>query len=167
MTDPGDIFRSGALATLIPPAPASDLAQSSNQGGPLNIRHIRRGHAFVWLTARTSNRTITSTTWSDVDPALRFAIHCSGRPLLIEARVRANTSSGTIYLSIALDDAEVSRVPSGLDQVGATARMSPTLWVAEPTPGLHSVSLVAKVSASGSGTIYCVNDVAVLTAREV
>ena len=66
MTDTvSDAFRSGSFGAIIPPAPASATAQSDNTGGPLNIRQIKRGHAFGVCTA-AGDKTITSTSWVDV-----------------------------------------------------------------------------------------------------
>jgi hypothetical protein len=163
----GDIFRSGALATLIPPAPAERDAQTSNKGGPLNIRHIRRGHAFASLTGRASNISVTSTSWAEPSTVLAFTLNTSERPLMIESRVRAGASSGTIYLTLLIDGIPVTPAKNGLCSAGSTALHLCPLWVASPGQGTHRISLAAKVSTSGSGTIHCVDDVAVLTAREV
>lgn len=167
MTDTvNDVFRSGAIGAIIPPAPASPTAQTDNSGGPLNIRHIKRGHAFAHVTGRT-DVTITSTSWVDVAPELIVRVATSDRPLLAEAACMALASSGTLYISLMLDGVEVSSASSGLCRAGASAVHLCPRWVASPGQGTHTISLAAKVSSGGSGTIYCANDVAVLAAREV
>lgn len=165
MTERGDIFRSGSLSTLIPPAPAGPDAQTSNQGGPLNIRHIRRGYGVGVLTGRTANKSITSETWQDVDYETAFSVATSDRPLLIEARLTC-VSTGTMYVSLAVNGNVVGG-RNGLCRVGTTDEFLAPLWIATPDTGRHRISLVAKVAPTQSGTIYCVDDVAVLTAREV
>lgn len=165
MIERGDIFRSGALATLIPPAPAEPDAQTSNQGGPLNIRHIRRGFAVTALTGRTDDKNITSDTWADVDYETTLTISTSERPLLIEARLTC-VSTDVMYVSF-LVNGDVVGGRNGLCRVGTDDALLCPMWLMTPGTGTHRVSLVAKVAPSESGTIYCVDDVAVLTAREV
>lgn len=167
MIERGDIFRSGALSTLIPPSPAQADAQSTNQGGPLNIRHIRRGHEFASVTGRSANITVTGTSFAQVDQALAFTVESSDRPLLIDARLMALASTGTLFVTLLIDGLPVTPASSGLARAGSTAAHLCPTWVARPGTGAHRIALAAKVSAAGSGTIYCTNDVAVLTAREV
>ena len=168
MTDTvADIYRSGALVAALPPAPASSTAQSSNSGGPLNIRQIKRGHTFAVCTG-ANDKTITGTAWADVDPLLVATLSTSERPIIIEAAFLAAASSGTLYLSLRIDGVEVSGADNGLSRTGSSTVLRHGLvWSAAPGAGNHTVSLCAKVSTSGSGTIYCADDVAVLAAREV
>lgn len=165
MTERGDIFRSGALSTLIPPAPASADAQTSNQGGPLNIRHIRRGYGVSVLTGRTANKAITADVWTDVDYELAFTISTSERPLLIEARL-TGASTNAMYVSFSIDG-DVVGAKNGLCRLATAEEMLCPMWLSVPGAGRHRVSLVARVPSSESGTIYCVDDVAVIAAREV
>lgn len=167
MIDRTDTTRSGAFGVTIPPSPASAEAQGINQGGPLNIRHIRRGYEFVSVTGRASNISVSTTTWREVDQALAFTIATSERPLIIEARATCNVSSGSLYLNLMVDGVPVTSATSGLAVVGSTATSMAPMWSLTPGTGSHRVSLAARVTTSTSGTIYCVNDVAVLTAREV
>lgn len=166
MIERGDIFRSGALATLIPPAPAEALAQTSNKGGPLNIRHIRRGLATGVLTGRSADKTITSETFDDVDYETTLTVSTSERPLLIEARLMAVAVTGTLYVTFSVNGSPVGG-SNGLCRVSTDDQMLSPMWILTPGQGTHRISLVAKVSPTDSGTIYCVGDVVVLTAREV
>lgn len=165
MTERGDIFRSGALSTLIPPAPASADAQTSNQGGPLNIRHIRRGYNVGVLTERTANKAITSDLWADVDHNLAFTVATSERPLLIEARL-TGVATNAMYVSFSING-DVVGSKNGLCRLGTSDTMLCPMWLTAPGAGRQRISLVAKVPVGQSGTIYCVDDVAVIAAREV
>jgi hypothetical protein len=167
-----DVFRSGALSAVIPPAPASPTAQTDNSGGPLNIRHIKRGHGFAVLTGRDANIQYSSTSWGDVAPELVLNISTSERPLFISATFSyEGGSSGETAFSFSVDNQEVTSRQYGLAApfIASGVVLPYTLqWVATPGPGTHRIALVAKLSSgAGLGTIYCVNDVAVLTAREV
>lgn len=168
MTDTvSDAFRSGSFGAIIPPAPASATAQSDNTGGPLNIRQIKRGHAFGVCTA-AGDKTITSTSWVDVAQELIVPLSTSERPIVIEAAFLAAASSGTLFVSLFIDSVEVTGAAHGLSRTtSSTPNRQALIWSAAPGPGRHTVSLCAKVSTSGSGTIYCADDVAVLAAREV
>lgn len=158
-----DVFRSGAIGAVIPPAPASAYAQSENTGGPLNIRHIKRGHTVATRTA-DGDQTVDDSKWTAVISA---PIATSDRPVLIEASCVAYASTGTVYVSFMLNGDEVTDVDNGIARAGSTvAHLSP-LWVLAPGPGVHTVALCARVSTSGSGTIYCADDVVVLAAREI
>jgi hypothetical protein len=162
-----DVFRSGAIGAIIPPAPASPTAPSDNTGGPLNIRHIKRGHAFSYCTA-AGDKTITGTSWAEVDPALSVRVATSDRPLLVEAGCLVASSAGTLFLSFLVDGVEVTGQAHGLTRnTSSTVNRHAIQWVATPGQGTHTIALAAKVSTSGSGTIYCADDVAVLAAREV
>ena len=167
MIDRTDSARSGAFGASIPPSPARADAQSSNQGGPLNIRHIRRGHDFTALTGRSSNISVATTTWQEVSPSLALTVDTSERPLLAEARVTASVSTGALYLTILLDGRPVTSASNGLAYAGSTQATVAPMWVTIPGTGSHRISLAARVTTNTSGTIYCVNDVAVLTAIEV
>lgn len=172
MTDTvNDVFRSGALSAVIPPAPASPTAQSDNTGGPLNIRHIKRGHAFASLTDVTGDITFSEQSWADVHPQLVVTIATSERPLLIQANfMYARDGGGSdLAFSFSVDNQEVTGATNGLSYpyiVGGVVPISIT-WVAEPGPGTHRVALVSQVIVGTSGTIYCDNDVAVLAVREI
>lgn len=158
-----DVFRSGAIGAVIPPAPASAFAQSDNTGGPLNIRHIKRGHTVATLTA-DGDQSISDSKWTDI---LQTQIATSDRPVVVEASCMAYASAGTVYVSFALNGNEVTDVDNGIARAGSTVLHLSPMWVINPGPGVHTVALCARVSTSGSGTIYCADDVIVLAAREV
>lgn len=158
-----DVFRSGAIGAVIPPAPASAYAQSENTGGPLNIRHIKRGHTVATRTA-DGDQSVSNSKWTDI---LSAPIATSDRPVLIEASCMGYASPGTVYVSFMLNGNEVTNVDNGIARAGSTVAHLAPVWVLSPGPGVHTVALCARVSTSGSGTIYCADDVIVLAAREI
>lgn len=171
MTDTvNDVFRSGALSAVIPPAPASATAQSDNTGGPLNIRHIKRGHAFASLTGVTGDLTFSESSWADLHPQLVVSIATSERPILMQANfMYARGSTTDIAFSFSINNQEVTGATNGLSYpyvVGSVVPLS-IMWVAEPGPGTHRIAVVGQVIVGTSGTIYCANDVAVLAVREI
>lgn len=179
MIDQYAIFRSGELGSIIPPAPASPDAQSVNTGGPLNIRHIRRGVAWALLG---KDAVVTSTSWI---PVWSVTVSTSGRPVLMEASFIASMETGRLSYSFSVDGVEVTGKTYGLGSTDflyvyndpATGYLYPPynmhpVWMAEPGAGTHTISLVAKASPqggySGWGTLFGgTNDAAILIAREV
>lgn len=179
-----DVFRSGSFGAVIPPNSASPHAQTENTGGPLNIRHIKRGHALITLTnvsgqiviseAATSNPQTTNQ-WRHVSEDLKLSLSVSERPIVVQCNLTyrggdANGSAtGNLAFSFAIDDFEVTNRTYGLASPDAGTNILPIsfTWIATPGVGTHTISLVSKVVSGTAGTIYCDGDVVVLTAREI
>lgn len=185
--DPYAIFRSGELGSVIPPAPASADAQSTNTGGPLNIRHIRRGHAVntkpVTLNDATNGSytlNYLATSWQTIPGGL--TVSSSGRPLIIDAGIMVGIEeSSALDMSFMVDGVEVTGRTYGLARKFPDWNDAGTygyghlrfFWVVEnPTPGTHTVNLAAKLyspySSAGVGYLYAgTSDMAILAAREI
>ena len=178
-----DVFRSGAFGAVIPPNAASPYAQTENSGGPLNIRHIKRGHALVTLTnvngqlvqsePATSNPQTTNP-WRRVSEDLSLTLAVSERPIVIHCNLTYQGGdlvggTGNLAFSFAIDDFEVTNRTYGLASPDAGTNILPIsfTWIATPGVGTHTISLVTKVVSGTAGTIYCDGDVVVLTAREI
>lgn len=179
-----DVFRSGSFGAVIPPNSASPYAQTENTGGPLNIRHIKRGHALVTLTnvsgqlVQSEPETVdpwTVNPWRRVSEDLSLTMAVSERPVVIQCNLTyrggdANGSAtGNLAFSFSIDDFEVTNRTYGLASPDAGTNIIPIsfTWIATPGPGTHTIALCSKVVSGTAGTIYCDGDVVVLTAREI
>ena len=179
-----DVFRSGSFGAVIPPNSASPFAQSENTGGPLNIRHIKRGHAITTLTnfggqivvsePPAENPSIVNN-WRVVSEDLKVTLSVSERPVVIQCNLTyrggdiGGPATGNLAFSFAVDDFEVTNRRYGLASPDAGTNILPIsfTWIQALGAGTHTISLVAKVVDGTAGTIYCDGDVVVLTAREI
>lgn len=179
-----DVFRSGSFGAVIPPNSASPYAQTENSGGPLNIRHIKRGHALVTMTGVTGQLVLsepatanpqTTNPWRRVSEDLSLSIALSERPVVIQCNLTYRggdvngSATGNLAFSFSIDDFEVTNRTYGLASPDAGTNILPIsfTWISTPGPGTHTIALCSKVVSGEAGTIYCDGDVVVLTAREI